>query len=86
MSGGHFNYSRYSLIEIAEEIRCEIANNDKEDEYGEANRYSEETLSKFLTTAIACEKIAGMITRVDYLLSGDDNERSFHERWEHHGL
>ena len=81
MSGGHFEYKQYEVDQIAEGIDSLIRNNDKKDEWGSANNYSKETLDKFKEARDTARKAAKMIQRVDWLVSGDDGEESFHERW-----
>jgi len=76
MSGGHFNYTQYNLINIADEI-AEIV---KEAEY------KPETLARFKEAERTIRKAHAMAQRVDWLLSGDDGEDEFHERWEQEGL
>ncbi|MEW6095060.1 MAG: hypothetical protein AB1567_00845 [bacterium] len=84
MSGGHFDYQQFRLEEIATEIQKLIDNNDSDllDEYSNlvGRHYSPETIEKF-KEAVRLLAIAEIyVTRIDYLLSGDDNEESFHRR------
>jgi len=81
MSGGHFSYDQYHLVEIADEIGVLIQDNDKIDEYGSARGYSQATLAKFEEAERTLRLAARMMQRVDYLVSGDDGEESFHSRW-----
>lgn len=72
------------MHDIAERIEEEIESNDIKPEYwwGEWNGqvYSDETINEF-KNAIAYLKIAECYAqRVDWLLSGDDGEDTFHER------
>ena len=72
MSGGRFDYAQYRLDDIIDSIKNSI----------EDNPYSlkEETLEEFLK-GIECLKKAYIYTqRIDWLLSGDDGEETFHER------
>ena len=84
MSGGRFDYQQYRLHDIAESIEEEISCNTEKPEYwwGEWNGqvYTDETIEEF-KKAIAYLKIAECYAqRVDWLLSGDDGEESFHKR------
>lgn len=72
MSGGHFDYSQYRLEDIASEIDRYIKNN----EYG----YSLETLNEFKVAARKLREAAIYAQRIDWLLSGDDGEDTFHQR------
>ena len=83
MSGGYFDYKQYELRTIANEILRVIENNDKdirEDTSG--NHYSPNTLKKFQEAAETLNRAETMVERIDYLLSGDDAEDTFHEYWE----
>jgi hypothetical protein len=82
MSGGAFDYVQFRLLEIEEGIKSEIEKNDIPNEWGEANNFSKETLKKFQETIETVRKARLMSTRVDWLLSGDDGEDSFHKRWD----
>ncbi len=82
MSGGHFEYRQYLMREIAEEIENLIRTNDQVDEWGHSRNYSPETLAKFQQAAQTVREAAEMVHRIDWLVSGDDGEDSFHERLE----
>ena len=84
MSGGHFNYKQHHLLEITEDIDSAIFNNNSKEknEFGDniGNRYNAETINEF-EKAVKVLKIAYVYTqRIDWLLSGDDGEDSFHIR------
>jgi hypothetical protein len=85
MSGGHFEYQQYRLHDIASQIKELIESNDDEslDEWGyrRGHGYSAETIEKFKIAVDTLEKAAIMAQRVDWLVSGDDGEDSFHRRW-----
>jgi len=73
MSGGHFDYKQYVIGHIADEIEQLALEND---EYG----YSEDTLDIF-KNAVECLKASQILAqRIDYLVSGDDGEETFHKR------
>lgn len=82
MSGGHFDYDQYRIISIADSVAQLISCNNNEDT-AEENRtdYSPETIKKFQEAEDTLRKAAAMTQRIDYLVSGDDGEVSFHERW-----
>ena len=86
MSGGHFDYQQYQMNEIADRIDGLVKKNAVKDEYGYARDYSKETLAKFKKASSVCREASKMVQRVDWLVSGDDGEKSFHERWKKEGL
>ena len=76
MSGGHFNYDQFKISEIADEIERVIRN----EAVNEERCYSKETIGEFLN-GISLLRIAHIYAhRIDWLLSGDDGEDTFHER------
>jgi hypothetical protein len=84
MSGGHFQYNQYNLQMIAEEIEELIEKNNCNDknQWGDVigNHYSRETMREF-DKAVSLLKQAYVYTqRIDWLVSGDDGEDSFHRR------
>lgn len=90
MSGGKFEYKQYQVEELADQIDRAIAFNEKvktnpkdaEDQYGWLPEVlSEETILKFKEARDTLIKGAKMAHRIDWLLSGDDGEESFHRRW-----
>ena len=80
MSGGHFDYAQYKLEDIADEIRILIALNNNP-QLNQEVKYSDETIAKFLEADKMLRVAAVMVQRIDWLVSGDDGEESFHERW-----
>ena len=87
MSGGFFQYQQFRLGEIQDGIERVIAKNvDGEtsrrlDEEGEWHySFSEETLNEFRNGIQALKKAFVYAHRIDWLLSGDDGEETFHER------
>ena len=84
MSRGHFDYEEYKLLVIIDELQWLIdTNNSTEvDAYGyEIGRnYGQDTLEHF-SAAIDVLKLAYVLTKqIDYLVSGEDKEETFHER------
>lgn len=83
MSGGKFDYLQYRFSEIADAIEQEILNNDAEPrpkDWFEPNRFKDETLKEFENAIYHIKKAQIYAQRVDYLLSADDGEESFHRR------
>ena len=79
MSGGHFDFdvNLSGLSRVADEIMRFVKENDTPD----GHNFSEETLEKFREAALLCRQAGVAIHRVDYLVSGDDGEKTFHGRW-----
>lgn len=85
MSGGHFDYAQYRLNDIASSIDELIASNGDTsmNEFGDTRGagYSDETIQRFSEASAALRRAEAMAQRVDWLVSGDDGEESFHSRW-----
>ena len=77
MSGGHFNYAQFRFREVAEELDELIAPSSDSYYYG---AYSLETLQQFEIAKKFIETSAIYLQRIDWLVSGDDGEDTFHER------
>lgn len=71
MSGGHFDYGQYKISEIADGVERLILSN---------TEYSEETIAEFRNGLDALNKAVIYAQRIDWLVSGDDGEESFHRR------
>jgi len=83
MSGGHFDYKQYEIENIADEIGQIILDNDSEekDDWGDkGHHYSAETIEQFKIAIEHLRKAKVYLHRIDWLISGDDDENSFHER------
>jgi hypothetical protein len=84
MSGGHFQYKQYEIGHIADEIEQIILNNDSEevDSYGYKKGYdfSPETIEEFKYARLLLLRAQIYAQRVDWLVSCDDGEDSFHSR------
>lgn len=84
MSGGHFNYDQYRIDQIAEDIAQIIRNNKNEelDEWGSKKGYffPDEVIEEFKKAVQILDTAYVYVQRIDYLLSGDDGEDSFHSR------
>ena len=85
MSGGHFQYRQYFMEDIAGEIDSLIEENGKteDDQWGgvSGHDFSPETIARFQEASRILRVAANMVQRVDWLVSGDDGEDSFHSRW-----
>ena len=85
MSGGYFDYAQYRLNDIASSIDELISSNDDAslDEFGDARGagYSKETIERFREASAALRRAEAMAQCVDWLVSGDDGEETFHSRW-----
>lgn len=84
MSGGHFDYQQYRLHDIASSIEELISSNNstEKDEFGctSGRFYSENTIQEF-KNAVKYLKLAEIYAqRVDWLVSCDDGEETFHRR------
>ncbi len=86
MSGGHFDYKQYQIGQIADEIEQLIISNEDSslNEYGsEKGRfYSQKTIDEFKKSLVILKQAQIYAQRIDYLVSGDDSEESFHNRLE----
>jgi hypothetical protein len=71
MSGGHFDYSQYKINDIANSVEQLISEN---------TEYCEETIHEFRIGLDMIKKAAIYAQRIDWLVSGDDSEKSFHSR------
>jgi hypothetical protein len=84
MSGGYFNYDQFRIGQIASDIEQLIINNgnDELNEWGEYRymQFSPEIIAEFLHGLRVLRQAEVYAQRIDWLLSGDDNEDSFHRR------
>lgn len=84
MSGGYFDYLQFRLDDVLEKINELVVNNDNQniDDYGDkyGRGYSLETLEKFDFALSTIRNAQAYIQRIDWLVSGDDSEESFHKR------
>ncbi len=85
MSGGYFDYQQYRAFDIAAMIDELVESNDDTslDEYGSCRGrgYEPETIAKFKEASKVLKRAAVMAQRIDWLVSGDDGEDTFHRRW-----
>lgn len=87
MSGGFFNYTQHHINEVVDAIERVIAKNVTGershilDEQGEWHySFGDKTLSEFKNGINALKKAFVYAHRIDWLLSGDDGEETFHKR------
>ena len=82
MSGGYFDYSQYQIAEIADQIEYLIVNNEPKDsdEWFEGPRYTQETIKEFENGLQILRQAFIYAHRIDWLVSCDDGEETFHER------
>ena len=84
MSGGHFDYQQYKLGYIADELEQLILQNDSEElnQWGDrvGRQYTAETIEQFETALGLVRRAQIYVQRIDWLVSGDDGEESFHAR------
>lgn len=86
MSGGEFDYLQHRLdYEVARRIQREIADNKKKPDWWnekdwEGQKWRNETIQEFKNGLEIIRKAYVYMQRIDYLLSGDDGEETFHER------
>lgn len=82
MSGGHFNYSQYHISTIKETIESLIyrAKSGEKDEYGIVYKLSDQTIEEFERALVWLELAYIYTQRIDWFISGDDGEETFHER------
>ena len=82
MSGGHFNYSQYRIQDIIEELESAIKRCDPlfADEYDYPYEFNDATVLEFKKGLEILKNAFVYSQRIDWLLSGDDSEESFHQR------
>jgi len=73
MSGGHFGYLDRRISDIADEIE-EVLRLD-------SDNGSSAVQAKFAEAVTALRRAQVMARRIDWLVSGDDSEETFHCRW-----
>jgi len=78
MSGGHFDYRQYHIEDIGYSIERLIKRLDHE-EYSWLE-ISEKTKGVLIDAVKHIKKSAILANRIDWFLSGDDGEDSFHKR------
>lgn len=77
MSGGHFDYQQYCITDIADSIQSVLDANLEEEPWYD---YREDTKEEFKKAIKLLREAATYAQRIDWLLSGDDGEDTFHSR------
>jgi hypothetical protein len=88
VSGGHFDYNQYLIGAIAEQIEQIVANwhvprapEDSYDPRSDSEIYPmPETLAEFRHAIDLLYQAEIYAQRIDWLLSGDDGEETFHKQ------
>lgn len=70
MSGGYFDYAQYSIEDQVDAVDKLIAECD----------YSTATRNAFIECRETLKRAAIYLHRIDWLVSGDDSEDTFHDR------
>jgi hypothetical protein len=73
MSGGHFDYNQYYIVDIIDELDRLIKDNDTV----AGQQYSPEVIKEFKQGLKFLRKAFKYSMRIDWLVSGDDGEDSF---------
>ena len=84
MSGGTFDYKQYQLSYIADQIEEYILKNgnDERDAFNDRkySQFAPMTIEEFRKAVTYLRLAETYAQRIDWLLAGDDSERTFHER------
>lgn len=84
MSGGYFDYEQYKIDMIADQIQRVIDNNDSTElnEWGDpvSRNLRPKTILYMQAAVDRLRRAAIYAQRIDWMLSGDDSESTFHER------
>lgn len=82
MSGGKFDYVHYQINDAAEKLKHFIETEEAPEDGFYTYGLSKEALNKFKECYKMLSVGGKMLHRIDWLLSGDDGEKTFHERLE----
>ena len=78
MSGGAFDYKQYQLDEMGDVLEHWITTNTER--LDEGSGYKPATIAEFKTALLLVRAARVYLQRVDWLVSGDDGEETFHNR------
>ena len=85
MSGGHFEYQQYVMLSMIVEIKKIIETNDDKtpDDWGDPTgcNFRPEVIARLREAVDMLKRAEIMVERIDYLMSGDDSEKTFIKRW-----
>lgn len=73
MSGGYFDYQQYNIGNIIDSLERVLDNPERYD-------FSDYTLECFRDALLVLNESLIYTQRIDWLLSGDDSEETFHKR------
>ena len=76
MSGGHFDYQQNKIAEMADSVKELIETNGEH----EWRNYSPETIREFKNGLAFLQLAYVYAQRIDWLVSSDDSESTFHQR------
>lgn len=84
MSGGYFNYDQYKLGYIADSIEQLVRDNNSTElnDWGnpKAHNFTPETIAEFEQAIRLLKQAVIYAQRIDWLVSGDEGEDTFHKR------
>jgi hypothetical protein len=84
MSGGYFGYEQYKLGYIADEIEQLVRDNhsQEQNDWGQTkgHEFSDATIAEFKRGVELLNQALIYAQRIDWLVSGDDGEDTFHAR------
>lgn len=89
MSGGHFDYIQFRIEDVADSILKEINTNEKKPDWIDdecwikeykRKKWKSKTIREFRKAIKIIDMAKIYIHRIDWFLSGDDGEETFHER------
>jgi hypothetical protein len=78
MSGGRFDYKQFELQRIADDIEQLIVDSEETDDWD--YKYKDETIAEFKRAVEMLRRAYIYVQRIDWLVSADDSESTFHKR------
>ena len=76
MSGGHFDYNQFQIETIADSVEEIISRRGSESYYN----WTSETMVELYTGLELLRKASIYAQRINWLVSGDDDQETFHRR------
>jgi hypothetical protein len=80
MSGGHFDYNQFRIRDISDAVQDLIDSNHEADIFGYCREFRPEIISAFRDGYKKLCFAEVYAQRIDWLVSGDDDEESFLQR------